>query len=115
MAWCSCSPVCMAGDWRFSHADQRVDLSGGGYCGWTASADFPAAINPDDHPGTWALKLKLAPTSTLAEAPVLGVASAPRPTDGPTDSEDAEASPLQAQAAAPNDPNRPRNRGCHAS
>ncbi len=105
----------MAGDWTFSHADQRVDLSGGGYCGWTASADFPAAINPDDHPGTWALKLKLAPTSSLAQAPVLGVASAPRPTDGPTGSEDAEASRLQAQAAAPNDPNRPRNGGCHAS
>ena len=88
----------MAGDWRFSHADQRVDLSGGGYCGWTASADFPAAINPDDHPGTWALKLKLAPSSSLAEAP----ARRQRPTDWPTDSEGAEASRLQAQGTAPN-------------
>lgn len=46
-----------AGTWEFSHDRQVVKLSGGGYCGWTASVDFPG--NPDDHPGKWALKLKV--------------------------------------------------------
>eukprot|EP00966_Prymnesium_polylepis_P284440 6571221-Prymnesium_polylepis.1 len=42
---------------HFTQDDQFVELSGGGAYGWLVSADFQGDAN--DHPGTWALRLRM--------------------------------------------------------
>lgn len=49
---------CAAGTWEYSHSNQIVNLTGGGFCGWTtptSSGDESSTIQ-----GGWFLKLKLA-------------------------------------------------------
>lgn len=47
---------CMAfGTWKFSHNNQVVTLTGGGYCGWTCPAKVPN--ESEAAKGGWHIKL----------------------------------------------------------
>eukprot|EP00927_Polykrikos_kofoidii_P065795 TRINITY_DN61511_c0_g1_i1.p1 TRINITY_DN61511_c0_g1~~TRINITY_DN61511_c0_g1_i1.p1 ORF type:complete len:302 (+),score=35.90 TRINITY_DN61511_c0_g1_i1:60-908(+) len=47
-----------AGTWKYSEDDQVVDLTGGGYCGWTAPLEAVDKSEVDEKCGGWWLQLE---------------------------------------------------------
>jgi len=45
------------GSWTFSPGNQTVQLTGGGFCGWTCPVDVP--LEEDAVAGGWFMQLKI--------------------------------------------------------